>query len=312
MLPSSCRKARRWLGKLGIGIDTNGLPSLLTVAFAVGTADAHAVCMVSGDNDQRALDPPFLLRPSASPHLPPYPFQWHARPSAPNRARGLAYRSRRPLPSQAQRLTHLPEEARSRHLFRLSDGLEPQSGATPAPLDPRLDLPAPHPIIAYEVSAGVRTQRLSTTTAPWPSVGLGAQAGLAPQTAKSNPTTFVHQRGRHRWQNPPLPPFVKGGAPRTGDLSRQMMCTNLAWSDLELWGTGKSPLTVTWAARSGSASFSGFPNPYGQSGVSEVEKVGTKMYRRRASVHRSGGDVPPERSPTSLDMIAMAIGRRSS
>ena len=44
--------------------------------------------------------------------------------------------------------------------------------------------------------------------------------------------TFVH-RCVQSLAKSPLSPFVKGGAQRTGDLSPQMMCTNLAWSDLE-------------------------------------------------------------------------------
>ena len=48
---------------------------------------------------------------------------------------------------------------------------------------------------------------------------------------KLNHTTFVH-RCVPSLAKSPLPPFVKGGAQCTGDLSPQIMCTNLAWSDL--------------------------------------------------------------------------------
>ena len=63
----------------------------------------------------------------------------------------------------------------------------------------------------------------------------------------SNHTTFVH------WCVPslaksPLPPFVKGGAQGTGDLSLQIMCTNLVRSDLA-WRTLYVKRTTSTSSR---------------------------------------------------------------
>ena len=52
---------------------------------------------------------------------------------------------------------------------------------------------------------------------------------------KSSRTTFVH-RCVPSLAKSPLPPFVKGGAQRTGDVSPQIICTNFVRSDIARLG----------------------------------------------------------------------------